>query len=65
MALTRSFLTSYFIIDEKNSEFYKVYSQAITKISENGIMEVHEPTLAERNEMTTKIHITLSKKKKS
>ena len=65
MALTRSFLTSYFIVDEENLDFYKTYSEAIEKITSNGVMEVHEPTSEERKEMTTKIHITLSEKRKT
>lgn len=65
MALTRSFLTSYFIIDDRNDVFYGVYSSAIKRITEEGRMELHEPTEEERREMATRIQITLSAEKKS
>ncbi|MBO5967943.1 MAG: DEAD/DEAH box helicase [Clostridia bacterium] len=65
MALTRSFLTSYFIVDDENLDFYNTYSEAIDKITTSGEMEVHEPTLEERKDMRTKIHITLLEKKKT
>lgn len=65
MALTRSFLTSYFIIGDCNSDFYEIYSSAIKRITEDGKMEIHEPTAAERKEMATKIQITLSSEKKT
>lgn len=64
MALTRSFLTSYFIIDEKNADFFDVYSQAIERIAKDGKMTLHEPSDTEREEMATRIEITLSSKKK-
>lgn len=65
MALTRSFLTSYFIVDEQNTEFNVVYSDAIKRITELGYMEVHEPTDNERADMTAQIQITLAANKKS
>lgn len=65
MALTRSFLTSYFIIDDRNNSFYDLYSTAIEKITENGKMELQEPSQEEREEMETQIQITLSAAKKS
>lgn len=65
MALTRSFLTSYFIIDDRNDDFYELYSIAIEKIKKEGKMELREPSLEERREMDTKIQITLSTVKKS
>lgn len=65
MALTRSFLTSYFIIDEQNKEFYDLYKSAIKKIAENGKMDLCEPTDEERKEMANQIQITLSAEKKT
>ena len=65
MTLTRSFLTSYFIIDERNTDFYELYSAAINRITTEGKMELHEPSPQEREEMETKIRITLSTEKKS
>lgn len=64
MALTRSFLTSYFIIDEANAEFFDIYDDARNKIARDGQMIVHEPTTDEREEMDTQIQITLAEKKK-
>lgn len=43
MALTRSFLTSYFIVDDVNSDFYEIYSKAIKNISAEGIMTIKRP----------------------
>ena len=65
MALTRSFLTSYFIIDKQNDDFYTLYSEAIKKITDEGVMKLHEPSVAEREEMVTNINITLSTKRKT
>ena len=62
MALTRSFLTSYFIIDEENTDFFNLYTSAIKRITEKGKMELHEPSAQEREDMATKIQITLSTK---
>ena len=63
MALTRSFLPSYFIVDQCNQDFIDVYSSAIEQIAEEGYMKVHEPTQEERDEMVTKIQISLAKKR--
>lgn len=65
MALTRSFLTSYFIVDEQNTEFNALYSDAIKRITDLGYMEVYEPTATERADMTAQIQITLAANKKS
>jgi hypothetical protein len=65
MALTRSFLTSYFIVDDRNDSFYEIYSSAIKRITEEGKMELQEPTSEERQEMATKIQITLSAERKT
>ena len=64
MALTRSFLTSYFIVDDINESFYETYSTAFESISKDGKMTLHEPNSLEREEMETQIQITLSSKKK-
>lgn len=65
MALTRSFLTSYFIVDNRNSEFVEIYSAAIARITNEGKMELHEPSPDERKEMANRIRITLSSSRKS
>lgn len=63
MALTRSFLTSYFIVDDINESFYETYSTAFESISKDGKMTLHEPNRLEREEMENQIQITLSSKK--
>lgn len=65
MALTRSFLTSYFIVDNLNTEFYELYSGAIEKITSDGFMKVHEPSEHERAEMAAQIQITLASSRKT
>lgn len=64
MALTRSFLTSYFIIGEANADFYDIYNNARNRIVRDGKIVVHEPTAEEREEMDSQIQITLAEKKK-
>lgn len=65
MALTRSFLTSYFIVDDRNNDFYTIYSSAIERITKDGTMELHEPSIEERKEMANKIQITLAAERKT
>lgn len=65
MALTRSFLTSYFIVDNLNTDFYKIYNGAIERITADGFMNVHEPSEHERTEMAAQIQITLASSRKT
>lgn len=65
MALTRSFLTSYFIVDDVNETFAKTYSQVIDNINTSGKMSLTEPSEEEREEMAAKIQITLTNNKRS
>ena len=53
-SLTRSFLTSYFIINEKNKEFLSIYKEALRQIN-NGIMEITEPSKTEKEEIITNL----------
>ena len=64
MALTRSFLTSYFIVNSNNETFIKTYQNAIDKINTEGVMDLLEPTDKEKSEMANKIRISLSKQKR-
>ena len=64
MALTRSFLTSYFVINGKNTNFAEIYQDAINKISTEGVMNLIEPTSDEKSEMVNKIKISLSEQKR-
>ena len=63
MILTRSFLSSYFIVNSINKEFIERYSQAITSINKDGFMKLREPSQAEKETQAEKIKIALSKKK--
>lgn len=65
MALTRSFLTSYFIVDNVNLAFASTYSQVIENINADGKMVLTEPTVEEREEMEAKIQIILTNNKRS
>jgi superfamily I DNA and RNA helicase len=53
-SLTRSFLTSYFIVNSSNREFLSTYDEAINQIY-NGYMDVTEPSEDERIKITTSI----------
>lgn len=53
-SLTRSFLTSYFIVNSNNNDFLEVYGDAINQIY-NGYIEVTEPSEHERILITTNI----------
>ncbi|MEA4836284.1 MAG: AAA family ATPase [Anaeromusa sp.] len=65
MALTRSFLTSYFIVDYNNEEFISTYQGAITDITNYGYMTLNEPSEEEKKQMALKIKITLTNQKRS
>lgn len=54
-SLTRSFLTSYFIVNDINKEFIDIYGNAINQICDKGYIEVTEPSEDERKLITTKI----------
>ena len=53
-SLTRSFLTSYFIVNSSNEEFLSTYGQALKQIY-TGYMDVTEPSEDERIWITTNI----------
>lgn len=65
MALTRSFLTSYFIVDSVNEDFITLYSKAIKEIAETGCMDLVEPSEEEKMDMINRIEISLTKPSKS
>lgn len=54
-ALTRSFLTSYYIISDKNTEFYNCYQTALKQIETQGVMVIDEPTESEKKQIITNI----------
>ena len=66
MALTRSFLTSYFIVTtEDNNAFIDIYSNAATKIVEDNMICVKEPSPDEIEAQAEKIRIETQRAKKS
>ena len=65
MALTRSFLTSYFIVDHSNTEFISTYKNALELINKNEKMTLIEPSATQKEDMANKINIMLSKQKLS
>lgn len=65
MVLTRSFLTSYFIINDINTDFMSIYSNAIMDINRDGYMSLREPSQAEKEAQEEKIKIAANIKAKS
>lgn len=65
MALTRSFLSSYFLIDEMNCEFISIYQNAIDDINRNGYMTLREPDEEEKRTQAERVRIAAEKRKKS
>lgn len=62
MALTRSFLTSYFLVEDLvNSNFIRAYSDALDCIKKYECLKLIEPTDAEKKEMERKITIESNK----
>lgn len=56
MILTRSFITSYFIINE-DDELYDIYEKAADEISTNGVMCIIEPNASEKLEQNNKFEM--------
>lgn len=65
MILTRSFLSSYFIVNSENEEFISIYEEAIKNINEKGYMELREPGREEKLKQAEKIRIATQSRKKS
>ena len=65
MILTRSFLSSYFIVNSENEEFISIYEEAIKNINETGYMELREPGREEKLKQAEKIRIATQSRKKS
>lgn len=63
MMLTRSFITSYFLINsmDANAEFVNNYKAAAKSISDNGIMCLREPPEAEKEQQNQKVSIAVTK----
>jgi len=66
MVLTRSFLCSYFIVNESgNEEFIGIYSKAIQEVNSNGYLELREPSQEEKDLQVEKIKIAVQQMRKS
>lgn len=65
MALTRSLLVSYFLVNSGNQKFVKTYQEAISMINREGYMVLREPSDDEKRDQAEKIRIELSKQNKS
>lgn len=65
MILTRSFLTSFFIMNDVNEEFIQTYTQAIGSINNDGFMGLREPSQEEKEKQAEKIKIAAQSKMKS
>ena len=64
MMMTRSFITSYLLINEDNKEFISIYKKAAAVINENGIMELREPEELEKKLQNQKVSIAVAKKQR-
>lgn len=66
MALTRSFLTSYFIVDsELNTGFLRTYTLAAKSIIATNAITVSEPSAMEKASQSEKIRIAAANRGKS
>ncbi|WP_303836520.1 DEAD/DEAH box helicase [Ruminococcus flavefaciens] len=61
--LTRSFLVSYFLIQNENEDFFKTYIQALKDINDNEYIEINEPNEAERKRIETRLEEAKKQKK--
>lgn len=61
MMLTRSFITSYFLVNSINSEFIEIYKTAAETISTSGAMKLREPPEAEKKQQNQKVSIAVAK----
>lgn len=65
MMLTRSFITSYFLINDTNECFIETYSEAAREISASGIMALREPSSDEKKRQNQKVSIAVAKKQRT
>lgn len=63
MILTRSFITSYFLINnmDSNADFISIYKAAAKSISDSGVMCLHEPPEEEKKMQNQKVSIAVTK----
>lgn len=63
--LTRSFLVSYFLIQNQNEEFFQIYTRALKDINDCEYIEVEEPSEEERWRIETRLEEAMKQKKSS
>ena len=61
MMLTRSFLTSYFIVDNVNKDFIGIYQSAVEDIQKRGYLCLNEPSDEEKKAQNYKVMIAARK----
>lgn len=65
MMLTRSFITSYFLVNTNyNKDFIRIYSNAAQEISVGGTMVLREPSNSEKTMQNQKVSIALARKQR-
>ncbi len=64
MMLTRSFITSYFLVNSINANFIGIYQKAAERISKSGVMSLREPPEAEKELQNQKVSIAVTKKQR-
>lgn len=65
MMLTRSFLTSYFMVNSINVEFIRTYTEAINQINDSSKMILREPSQEEKDAQNQKVIIESQAKRKT
>ncbi len=65
MILTRSFISSYFLINDINRDFIENYKMAAEAISSTGVMALREPPEDEKKQQNQKISIAAVQNKLS
>lgn len=64
MILTRSFITSYFLINNSNVGFIEKYQAAAEAISSSGVMRLREPQEEEKRLQNQKVRIAAAEKQR-
>lgn len=64
MMLTRSFITSYFLVNSNNTSFIETYQDAASAISNSGKMVLREPPEHEKEQQNKKVRIAVAEKQR-
>lgn len=63
MMLTRSFITSYLLVNKENEEFISIYQEAAEGINRSGMMLLREPLEDEKQQQNQKLSIASTRKR--